>query len=97
MNKDPYITGYNNEKNRKMNFFYTDLLCEILKLRYEYGFKDLTKKDILIELPSLRNFTKSEIDIIYQNAFELLNIKYNVEVLQDNPFVFKDNRKNVFE
>ncbi len=47
MNKDPYITGYNNEKNRKMNFFYTDLLCEILKLRYEYGFKELTKKDIL--------------------------------------------------
>ncbi len=95
MKQDPYLIGYNREKNRKMIYFYVEMLCEILKLRYEYGFKDITDKDVLSELPSLRNFTKSEVDKIYTNAIELLRIKYNIEVIQDNPFVFKDNRKRL--
>lgn len=93
MEKDPYLIGYNKEKNRKMIFFYVEMLCEILKLRYEYGFKDITDKDVLSELPGLRNFTRTEVDKIYINAIELLNVKYDIEVVEDNPFVFKDNRK----
>lgn len=93
MKKDPYLVGYNIQKNRKMIFFYSEMLCEILKLRYEYGFKDITDKDVLSELPGLRNFTKTEVDKIYMNAIDLLKVKHDIEVIQDNPFVFKDNRK----
>lgn len=93
MKKDSYLILYNKEKNRKMIFFYIDMLCEILKLRYEYGFKDITDKDVLSELPELRNFTRTEVDKIYINAIDLLKVKYDIEVVEDNPFVFKDNRK----
>lgn len=93
MKKDSYLICYNKEKNRKMNFFYVEMLCEILKLRYEYDFKDITDKDVLSELPELRNFTRTEVDKIYFNAIDLLKVKYDIEVVKDNPFVFKDNRK----
>ena len=56
-------------------------------------FDNINKKDVLSELPSLRDFTKTKIDEIYENAVKLLHIKYNVEIIQDNPFVFKDNRQ----
>ena len=55
-------------------------------------YENINRKDVLNELPSLRDFTKKKIDEIYENAIKLLHIKYNVEIIQDNPFVFKDNR-----
>ena len=44
MKQDLYIFDYNAEKNRKIDFFYSDLLCEILFLQFKYGFKNLDKK-----------------------------------------------------
>lgn len=93
MKQDPYLISYSKEKKKKMIFFYSEMLCEILKLRYEYSFKDITDKDVLSELPGLRNFTRTEVDKIYMKAIDLLNIKYDIEVIEDNPFAFKDHRK----
>lgn len=84
MKQDLYIFDYNAEKNRKIDFFYSELLCEILFLQFKYGFKNLDKKNILNELPSLRNFNNNDIDKIYQNTINLLRIKYNIEFLQNN-------------
>ncbi|MDD6224393.1 MAG: hypothetical protein PUB18_05285 [bacterium] len=92
MKEDIFKDIYKRQKNRKKEFLYTELLCEIIMLRYEFVYENINRKDVLNELPSLRDFTKTKIDEIYENAIKLLHIKYNVEIIQDNPFVFKDNR-----
>lgn len=93
MKKDIFEDVYKRQKNRKKEYLYTELLCEIIMLRYELVYDNINKKDVLSELPSLRDFTKTKIDEIYENAVKLLHIKYNVEIIQGNPFVFKDNRQ----
>ena len=93
MKKDIFEDIYKRQKNSKKEYLYTELLCEIIMLRYEYVYENINRKDVLNELPSLRDFTKTKIEEIYENAIKLLHIKYNIEIIQDNPFVFKDNRK----
>lgn len=92
MKKDIFEDTYKRQKNRKKEYLYTELLCEIIMLRYEFVYENITKKDVLDELPSLNDFTKIKIEEIYENAIKLLNIKYSIEIIQDNPFVFKDNK-----
>lgn len=57
-------------------------------LRYEFVYEGIYKKDVLDELTSLKDFIKTKIEVIYENATKLLNIKYNIEIIQDNPFIF---------
>lgn len=92
MKKESWDILYDRHKNRKIFAFYTELLCELLLLRFEFSFDNIMKKDILKELPSLREFTSKDVENIYQSAIKMLDLKYNVLVLQENPFVFKDNR-----
>lgn len=93
MKSESCLFCYNEIKNNKMIYFYVEMLCEILKLKCDFGIKNITDKDVLRELPSLRNFNGKEVDKIYNNALDLLKIKYDIEVIEDNPFIFKDNRK----
>ncbi len=89
MENNAYEIGYSRQKTKKLSYFYSDLLSELLLLRYEFGFKDVSKKDVLSELPSLREFTNKEVEKIYNNAIELLKIKSNIITINDNPFSFK--------
>lgn len=41
------------------------------------------------ELPGIRELKPIQVKIIYEKAIKLLELKYDVIVLQDNPFVFK--------
>lgn len=93
MKEDIFKDIYKRQKNKKKEFLYTEFLCEIIMLRYEFVYEDINRKDVLNELPSLRDFTKTKINEIYENAIKLLRIKYNIEIIQDNPLVFKDNNE----
>lgn len=79
---------YNSHKERKIREFYVDLLCEILLLRFEFSCKNVTKKDVLSELPSLREFKRKEVEKIYNDSLKMLDLKYNIKVLNDNPLEF---------
>lgn len=92
MKKDIFDDMYFRERARMEKYFYTQLLCEIIMLRFLNVYDNITKKDVLSELPCLRNFKVPDVESIYKNAITLLSLKHNVEVISDNPFVFKDNR-----
>lgn len=92
---DVYDELYFKQKGRKESYFYSQLLCEIIKLRYELGYKEVGKKDVLQELPNLRNFKVDEINTIFKNAIDLLRIKHQLIVLEDNPFSIKKLEESI--
>ncbi len=92
MKKNCYDELYNIHKERKIRAFYVDLLCEILLLRYEFSYKETTKKDVLSELPSLREFKSTEVEKIYNDSLKILELRYRIKVLDDSPLKFvKEN------
>lgn len=93
MVKDPWDKYYNKLKERKINSIYSDVLCEFLLLRYELVYKDIYKRDILKELPGIRELKPRVVENIYNKAVKLLELKYNVRIVQEDPFVFEDLEK----
>lgn len=91
MKNNDYDKVYLLQKERKIRGFYVDLLCELLLLRYEYSYTDITRKDILSELPSLREFKSSEVDEIYNDSIKMLELKYGIKVLNDTTLKFINN------
>lgn len=89
MEKNVYNEVYNLHKQRKIRAFYVDLLCEFLLLTYEFSYENKTKKDILSELPSLREFKSIEVDKIYNDSLKILELRYKIKVLNDSPLKFK--------
>lgn len=71
--------NYKQMINEKIINSFSDLLSEIIFIYYENK-KEITKKKILSELPSIREFKKTEVDTIYSNAIELVKEKYNIEI-----------------
>lgn len=71
--------NYKQAINEKIIISYTELLSEIIFIYYENK-KEITKKDILSELPSIREFKKTEVDTIYSNAIKLVKEKYNINI-----------------
>lgn len=57
---------------------YTELLSDIIYI-YNDNKIDMTKKNLLSELPGIRELKKSEVDIILSNAIELTKEKYNID------------------
>ena len=80
-----YDESYNKEKSRIIEYFYSQLLCEIIRIRWELCYENICKKDLLEELPDLRNFKSDEIVRIYKNAIQLLEVKHRIVVTNDNP------------
>lgn len=73
--------NYKEEIRKKTFNSYSDLLSDIIYIYYDNK-KDISKKDILMELLTIRELKKSEIDTILSNAIELTKIKYNIDVLK---------------
>lgn len=65
--------------NEKILKAYTELLSDIIYI-YNDNKIDMTKKNLLSELPGIRELKKSEVDIILSNSIELTKIKYNINV-----------------
>lgn len=64
--------------NEKILKAYTELLSDIIYI-YNDNKIDMTKKNLLSELPGIRELKKSEVDIILSNAIELTKEKYNID------------------
>ncbi len=79
---------YNKQKEKIIRGFYVDLLCEILLLHNNLQYKDISKKDVLSELPSLREFKGEEVEKIYKDSLKMLSFKYNIKVIGTNPLKF---------
>lgn len=75
------LLNYKEEIRKKTFNSYSDLLSDIIYIYYDNK-KDISKKDILMELLTIRELKKSEIDTILSNAIELTKIKYNIDVLK---------------
>lgn len=73
--------NYKEEIREKTLNSYSDLLSDIIYIYYDNK-KDISKKDILMELLTIRELKKSEVDTILSNAIELTKIKYNIDVLK---------------
>lgn len=63
--------------NEKILKAYTELLSDIIYI-YNDNKIDMTKKNLLSELPGIRELKKSEVDIILSNAIKLAKEKYNM-------------------
>ena len=79
----------NKAKELQINAIYADALCELILLRYEYVYDNISKADVWKELPGIGELKPIQVKTIYEKAIKLLELKYDVIVLQDNPFVFK--------
>lgn len=64
--------------NEKILKAYTELLSDIIYI-YNDNKIDMTKKNLLSELPGIRELKKSEVDSILSNAIELTKEKYNID------------------
>lgn len=72
--------SYKSEINKKILDSYTDILCEVICIYHKHN-KKITKKEILSELPSLREFKNEEVNFIFNNALKLVK-KYNIDLTQ---------------
>lgn len=86
---------YSNDLKRKYIFLYTELITEILLSNYEQAYENETKESILNEIIGLRYFKKEEIDLIFNNAIKLVEIKYNLQITSLNPIQYKNIGKDV--
>lgn len=95
MSKDIFEKSYEIHKQRKFEFIYVDFLCEIMLERFLNVDENISKKQVLSELPGIRELKTEEVQTIYNKALNLLKLKYDIEVLSDDPFTFRDHRKKV--
>lgn len=81
---------YKKDTRRSFKYLYTEIITEMLLSKYYCSYEDETKENILSEVIGLKYFTKKEIDIIFDNAIKLLEIKYNIQVINLVPIEFKN-------
>lgn len=81
---------YSNDLKWKYIFLYTELITEILLANYEWAYENETKESILNEKIGLRYFKIEEIDLIFNNAIKLVEIKYNLQITSLNPIQYKN-------
>lgn len=67
--------------NKKILDVNIELLSDIIYIYYDNKI-DITKKNLLSELPGIRELKKSEVDNILNNSIELTKVKYNIDVLK---------------
>jgi len=80
---------YFKEKHFNLKYYDTLKLAMLLHLEYEYSYKK-SSDEILKDLRFKKNeYTSDELKEMINNAFLILKIQYNIQVIQDNPLVFK--------
>lgn len=80
---------YIKEKHFNLKYYDTLKLAMLLHLEYEYSYKknsDEVLKDLRIKKS---DYTSDELKEMLNNAFLILKIQHNIQVVQDNPLVFE--------
>ncbi len=70
--------NYKVEIRYKIMQSYINLICEFSNI-YRKNEIEITKKELLSELPNLRIFTKDEVDKIFQSGISKAKSKYSIE------------------
>lgn len=86
---------FENEKQIK-KLYVTKLLTELLFLNYEFSNKEYhnaTGTSIYNGLYDQPKFSKKEQEEIIKNAISLLNIKYNIDLIDFEKLIFKTKKK----
>jgi len=85
---------YFKEKHFNLKYYDTLKLAMLLHLEYLYSYK--RNSDEVMQYLRFRksDYTSDELKDMLNNAFLILKIQHNIEVLQDNPLMFKKIEKN---
>lgn len=86
---------FENEKNIK-KLYVTKLLAELLYLNYEFSnkqYQNASGTSIYNGLYDQPRFNKKEKEEIIRNAISLLNIKYNIDLIDFEELIFKRKKK----
>jgi len=80
---------YFKEKHFNLKYYDTLKLAMLLHLEYLYSYK--RNSDEVMQYLRFRksDYTSDELKDMLNNAFLILKIQHNIEVLQDNPLMFK--------
>lgn len=80
---------YIREKHFNLKYYDTLKLAMLLHLEYLYSYKRSSEEVIKYLRFKNSDYTSDELKEMLNNAFLILKIQYNIQVLQDNPLLFK--------
>lgn len=80
---------YIREKHFNLKYYDTLKLAMLLHLEYLYSYKRSSEEVMQYLRFKKSDYTTAELKELLNNAILILKIKYNIEVIQDNPLVFK--------
>ena len=80
---------YIREKHFNLKYYDTLKLAMLLHLEYLYSYKRSSEEVMQYLRFKKSDYTSDELKELLNNAILILKIKHNIEVIQDNPLVFK--------
>lgn len=80
---------YIREKHFNLKYYDTLKLAMLLHLEYLYSYKRSSEEVMQYLRFKKSDYTSDELKELLNNAILILKIKHNMEVIQDNPLVFK--------
>ena len=80
---------YIREKHFNLKYYDTLKLSMLLHLEYLYSYKRSSEEVMQYLRFKKSDYTSDELKELLNNAILILKIKHNIEVIQDNPLVFK--------
>ena len=80
---------YIREKHFNLKYYDTLKLAMLLHLEYLYSYKRSSEEVMQYLRFKKSDYTTAELKELLNNAILILKIKHNIEVIQDNPLVFK--------
>ena len=80
---------YIREKHFNLKYYDTLKLAMLLHLEYLYSYKRSSEEVMQYLRFKKSDYTYDELKELLNNAILILKIKHNIEVIQDNPLVFK--------
>ena len=80
---------YIREKHFNLKYYDTLKLAMLLHLEYLYSYKRSSEEVMQYLRFKKSDYTFDELKELLNNAILILKIKHNIEVIQDNPLVFK--------
>lgn len=80
---------YIREKHFNLKYYDTLKLAMLLHLEYLYSYKRSSEEVMQYLRFKKSDYTSDELKELLNNAILILKIKHNIEIIQDNPLVFK--------
>ena len=80
---------YIREKHFNLKYYDTLKLAMLLHLEYLYSYKRNSEEVMQYLRFRKSDYNSDELKEMLNNAFLILKIQYNIQVLQDNPLTFK--------